>query len=84
MAIFSYVLGELDTVSHSKTVINHILTLTETQHKSRFSETQCMCHSWRNVTFRSKLPCENAFFAYPELKHKNIPEPFPVKVTLWV
>lgn len=84
MAIFSYVLGELDTASHSKTIINHILTLTETQQKSSFSETQCVYHLRINVSFRSRLPCTNAPFAYPELKHKNIPEPFPASVTLCV
>lgn len=71
-------------LSHSKTIINHILTLTEAQHTSSFSETQCMYHLQINVSFRSKLPYENVSFTYPALKYKSIPEHFPAKVALWI
>lgn len=41
MAMFSYMLGELKTVSHTNTIINHVLTVIGIQHKNSFSETRC-------------------------------------------
>jgi len=82
MAMFSHRLGELNTVSHSKTILSLILTVIETQHKNSFSEIQCVCHLWINFNFRSTLHCKKTSFTCPECKYKNDLKPFPAKVTL--